>query len=396
MMSSNAPASTSSPQLSLEKQLNDMHYRMLRVEYPGWHVHPLHEVAFATRAVFDELCSATPLSFASNLAPTLQSTLPPPIQFFQTLPTPQSSLGRLWGIYVVTLRKGRRHKLYVGSGTEELYSVHTRLAEYSNSRITKQMRKRGLLTRRLPLLVRRALHRGYKFQSSGLLCWMPIPAPELVPQARVRIIGLEALFAQLFFATVQKKFDPILDFPKWKRNDTTYTPLCSHAPIWEDIRGNFDFTGPQLIALAEARKLKRRLQARMKKRVQAVKNPDGVKATHKAVVARILAEKRHYCAVCKQALATPSALKAHLASQAHTDAVAVSTTGIIPVKSESALKAEAFRNKVLATKKWYCALCEYNAPVEVKLKKHFTTNKHKNHAAAAAATAAAASTSTSA
>ena len=42
--------------------------------------------------------------------------------------------------------------------------------------------------------VNEALEDGFNIQSKGILCWVPIPPPELVPKVRALMIGLESTF----------------------------------------------------------------------------------------------------------------------------------------------------------------------------------------------------------
>lgn len=83
-------------------------------------------------------------------------------------------------------RPGYKFKLYVGSGTNSLYGVRSRLRDYD---------RRSLL----PRFVKLACQAGYTITHRGLLCWAPIPPVNLIPLARLWFPALEAVFCLLIF-----------------------------------------------------------------------------------------------------------------------------------------------------------------------------------------------------
>lgn len=173
-------------------------------------------------------------------------------------------------------------------------------------------------------------------------------------------------------------YEPLFsDFMLWERGDATYGALCTHTSLKEGIVGDFNLTGPQLLAVAAHRKLQLRHRKKMNKRAQRANEPDRVRNMHKKVIARILAEKRHWCDVCKQALRSSATLKKHPASKAHAREVAIAAAGKRPVKSAEAQRVAECYTKVLVAKKHYCAVCDYNAPCKANLDKHLATKKHQ-------------------
>jgi hypothetical protein len=213
----------------LQELGDDYVWRLVKVKGPGWCINPIFDIILGTSDSFEEICTATPLSFAPNLLNILKSPTPPPLRFFQTLPKPP---GKFWGVYAVLLTKrGRKLKLYVGSGTEVDYGCLARLAIYRQDKITNKLRRRKL-SPRLPRFVARAYRNGYTLDHAGLLCWTAIPPPERVPRSRVYVVAVEAVFASIFYAGFETIVDSLwTNFMPWDRDGVSWDPLCSHTAL---------------------------------------------------------------------------------------------------------------------------------------------------------------------
>lgn len=149
---------------------------------------------FPDEAALNQMASTIALVFAPGLLQVLQSTVPPTIEYFKTLP-PCSRLDRFWAVYLLVLEKpGHKSKIYVGSGTNSKSGVWSRLQFYV----------RGY---DLPKFVKKALDDGYHVGYKGLLCRCPIPARPLQPTVRTFFILLEAALAFVFWAMYATKGD---------------------------------------------------------------------------------------------------------------------------------------------------------------------------------------------
>lgn len=183
------------------------------------------KVLFKTRAAYDRVARAHPLSFPHGLTRQLWSTKPPTLKFFKRLRTPRGKYKK-WAVYFQLLEKrGKRAQLYIGVGTGLSVGVRKRLRDYDR-RIS------------LPRFVRRSLRRGYKITHSGLLCWSDIPPVAEIFEVRARFLVIESVFTALFYACQQSRSEKYWDviFP-WTRHDISYEPLCNHQlALCERIR----------------------------------------------------------------------------------------------------------------------------------------------------------------
>jgi hypothetical protein len=187
---------------------------------------------FTSQAVFEEVASTASLVFSPGLFEVLQGATPPTIQFFKSLPTDTSSR---WGVYVIVLEKPScRSRIYIGSGTNSIGGVRSRLKQYDD----------GLL---LPRYIEYALDEGYTIVHKGLLCWIPKPTAATQPVNRLLFVALEATFAYIFWAMRTRTRDYGMGhICLWDRNTLEYDGCSSHCCLNEAILGDFDLSAEQL------------------------------------------------------------------------------------------------------------------------------------------------------
>jgi hypothetical protein len=84
--------------------------------------------AITSHLILEELASAVSLVFAPGMFEALQAIVPPPIQYFKSLPTDTT---KRWAIYLLVLEKSScRLKVYIGSATESRDGVYNRFHHY--------------------------------------------------------------------------------------------------------------------------------------------------------------------------------------------------------------------------------------------------------------------------
>jgi hypothetical protein len=335
------------------------------------------KVLFKTRAAYDRVARAHPLSFPHGLTRQLWSTKPPTLKFFKSLRTPRGKYKK-WAVYFQLLEKrGHRAQLYIGVGTNMPRGVRKRLGEYDR-RVS------------LPRFVRLSLRRGYKITHTGLLCWSDIPPVAESFEVRARFLVIESVFTALFYACRQSSSEKYWDviFP-WTRHDVRYEPLCNHQlalcekihseeyshltpaeleevyrlraensrqkkreydPIYKAKRIAEDRTGWRKQQNGYSKTLRERRVAddaqawrnktsvygrrhyakrlredpvafRAKNAASAMKSynkdPVASAARQRVTKAAIRASKKHYCPPCDQAFDSPSALDKHKLSKKH-------------------------------------------------------------------------------
>jgi hypothetical protein len=190
---------------------------------------------------------------------------------------------------------------------------------------------------KLPRRVKKAIMKDdYYLDTVRLLCWSAIPPASIIPRQRLRFVAMEALFTNIFFSAVEYKVDHLwLDQVPWDRDMVEWLPGNSHSPLNEQPQGDLSLSPEQLAKLHATRKAnqdaynkvystlrygkeiaknkdvflgkRRKLQS-----AWAKKNPERQKEIAAQSKARILAEKRHYCADCDKAFEKPYLLKKHL------------------------------------------------------------------------------------
>lgn len=213
---------------------------------------------------------------------SLLPTSPPTLDFFRSLTT-EPSRDKVWAIYVLIIEKpGEKPKL--GSGTNSLYGVRSRLANYNQRTL-------------LPRFIDPAFRASYTITHRGLLCWAPIPSVTLVPSARLCFLALEAVFCILFLHSSRlavlgtnmfyyshpltstplscarscllhslftglKSLDASGPTSCLGKHFVGWLALCSHVPFMELPEG-FDMTDDELLEYAEKRRKRRAELARL-------------------------------------------------------------------------------------------------------------------------------------
>jgi hypothetical protein len=287
---------------------------------------------------YDSTSAKTPQSLAPGLFEALSAPTPPSLAWFKRLPT---ECAKLWGVYLIVLENRQaRFKLYIGSGTAQQYGVYLRFHQYDAHT-------------HLPFYLEKAIDDGYTITYKGLLCWIPVPPPALVPSLRLLFVVIEAAFTFAFWASYTKKAT-YASLCMWDINTLEYDGLCSHSALTERVVGDHDLTAEQLEAqAAEAKRRKAQgdhdryidnkpvidpeaaEKARLayldphrakKRKTQAAvvaRNPDRAKELHNTSLAKAKANRTYYCAVCDLACGKKNDLAKHNRSKSHIAKAAV-------------------------------------------------------------------------
>ena len=304
----------------------------------------------------EELLSATSLVFAPGLLDILQSSAPPTIAFFKSLPT---DCENVWGVYLLVLEKrDSRSKIYIGSGTSVAGGVSSRLIQYDKKQL-------------LPKYVAPALDEGYTITHKGLLCSAPIPSAGKVPITRLFFVALEAVFTFVFWALncKTKHGFGFADLCPWDRDTLEYGGLCSHNPMSENIRGDLGLSAEQLETMAAEYAIKRAGDKRKRRADAKEKDPEAFNAKNnqdrrdwyyqnkescreaeRRLAAKDVKAKKYYCEVCDHACQTSKDLRRHNSSERHLHYVA---TQHLP-----------------EGQKYSCELCDCNPGDTKALKRH--------------------------
>jgi len=105
----------------------------------------------------------------------------------------------------------------------------------------------------MPEKVWEALQEGFTITHTGLLLSCPIPSAADIPEVRLVMLALEAVFTFTFWTifSLEKDFGYGTVSP-WKRNSVEYHGCCTHNPFVEGIHGGFSISSEQRLAIAEA------------------------------------------------------------------------------------------------------------------------------------------------
>lgn len=365
---------------------------------------PSYATIFATQAVLEQVLISASLTFAPGLLNILKSTLPPTIAYFKSLPALKHDDAKRWAVYLLVLeRKGLRPRIYVGSGTNTLEAVHRRFRDHDKKRD-------------LPKHVIKALEDGYEITHKGLLCTAPIPDIGL----RYPIVGLflllETYFSIAFWAMKPRTKDyGMPHLCPWPIELLEYNGLCSHTALAEAICGELDGLSPEERAAKEVELNNRRLEqqrASNKARYHKLKTEDYPKwleqrrqhnynyyhkkeedpvawkeerhryaanldpvakaVSNKKSRAKAVVERRFACELCGVSFQQSTDLEIHKKTQKHKDKV-------------GGVQKDPTGNKHRAAKRFYCCRCDFPAPSQVNLDRHYGTKKHIKAAKAAEA-----------
>jgi hypothetical protein len=378
---------------ALSQLVDDLTFELLNIEAPDWNVNPEFRVLFSERSFYNSISACSLLEFAPGLHDVLSSPTPPSIAFFKSLPF--ITAGKNWALYAVVMeRHNSPTKIYLGSGTDADQGVSHRRKQYVPGH------------KQLPLHVDIAFKQGYHIAHYGLLCWLPIPTPGLIPRVRARILGVEALFTCLFFAAFAKPTDAYFDhLLLWDRSSAEWEPLCSHLPLSEKIVGDTQMSEEELEIVAALKKRAKahriktwrankkakdvdgfRAHERKTKNAWSEKNRVSVNKTAAKVRANALESKRFHCEVCDRPYQSQDALDSHLQTQKHADRVA----GIpVPERSSKVIRSQALRDAAKAAGTYRCGICNKCYGHQGHLDRHMLTHNKKKKAAKADAEAAA-------
>jgi hypothetical protein len=261
-----------------------------------------------------------------------------------------SDFRKRWGIYLLVLEKPFSiPRIYIGSGTNALSGVSQRMAQYT-----------GLNT--LPKYIKASVDDGYTITHKGLLAWAPIPLVKDMPLIRALFVLLEATLCFVLWAVKSKLGGEPFAFGirslcSWAINGLSYTGLCSHNPLSEQLGIDFALSPEDLEALQN----ERRLNENTRKRPQ--------NAEHHA---NNISKKRFHCAPCNYSAAHQANLDNHLLSKRH----------LRKVKSAKAAPLRVHRNESAratnkATKRYYSGPCNYAAVHKQNLDSHLASEKHR-------------------
>ncbi|KAK2813877.1 hypothetical protein FQN50_000278 [Emmonsiellopsis sp. PD_5] len=205
-------------------------------------MNPVYKTLLGNRQKLDEISTQLPLNFPEHLEDILGAGNPPSKEFFLTLPTLDdvAEKNKIRGIYAILFEKdGAMSKVYRGSGTCAKQGLHSRFRCYDDNTSSSNV----------PQLVQGALADGYKITAHRVLCWCVIPDVKLIPIARYKMIGVEAVFAYILFAFRLKPDEnhQWTTWWPWSWNEVVgWKPLCSHTAVREKPRGNWEMTPEEL------------------------------------------------------------------------------------------------------------------------------------------------------
>jgi len=362
-------------------KIEDLAYGMMDVDAPEWFRNPDFQVLFKDRPTYDAVAELAPVTLAPGLDELLFSKSAPSIDFFHTLPWPDS-VQKLWGVYAFPMSNAQQQwKLYIGSGTDAENGVLKRCNDYV----------KGI---HLPRHVELALRDGFTIQHIGLLCSTPLPSAGLVPKVRGRVLALEAAFAFIFHACfANSSYSIIQHLQLWPREAVEWAPLCSRLPLQEAIRGGLELSQEDLELANMLRHANRNAKSqrhRAKKRAEdetlykqtvtrrklewSKKNSDRVLKTAERVRNKAKELHRFRCEDCDISLATASGLESHKMSQSHKDCLA-GIDKAEPNKYVIARKAKSTLSR--ESGEFHCSACKKSFGKQWDLDRHLATKLHR-------------------
>ncbi|KAK3077462.1 hypothetical protein LTS18_010196 [Coniosporium uncinatum] len=382
-----------SEQTTVGRLVDDYMFRHINLDVPDWYINPDHKALLGS-AEGASICAATPLTYAPGLLDVLQADTPPSPNFFMTTPTVD---GKSWAVYAALLTKdGCDPALYIGSGTDALCGHRKRVAVYHDKE-----------NRMLPCYVRALYDGGFDLAHVGLLCWAPIPSPEMVQRARLRFLAVEGTLTNLFFSVIPTCMDDFwADIVPWCREDVVWRSTNSHTALQEGVGDGLNLSEEQLRRREDDRKRRSKERSkkayvkntqamraqydlerardidafRLKKRIQAAswtaKNRPKAREGWARGKKKALAERRFYCETCQRVFADSSKLARHNKSTLHKN----KSEGVPP--TAKALERQAYSARVIADRTFHCAPCNQLFNCASRLEAHNSTRKHLDKHAA--------------
>lgn len=237
----------------------------------------------------------------------LESTNPPTVNYFKSLPTQSNNV---WAVYLIALEKsGFPPKIYIGSGTDKDIGVRARLMQYERLKM-------------LPRFAHNALLDGYAIVHTGLPCWTPIPTALQRHSFRVLLLALEATFTWGFWAMYSYQWIYMHSLCRWPIESLKYTGCCSHSSLSEKVLGDTsNLTPEQILAVEEQRMQTARDYQAAYYQERKKLNPEGWlasrRASEKAYKARVMASSKHTCGPCNRLFESSKDKKRHDPSDVH-------------------------------------------------------------------------------
>lgn len=337
------------------------------VDTPRLMKYPTFDQFLTSLPIVQGIAAAAAITFAPGLLDAVQSTTPPTIDFFKSLPG-SDAVREIWGIYAIVLEKaGNRPRLYVGSGTTAKNGLHTRWKQYDTGDV-------------LPRYIQESILQGFEITHKGLFCWAPRPDASFVPVRRLLFVAMECCIAYMFWAMKAMKGDYSMGhICLWDRRDLEYDGLCSHPSLFENVQGDFDLTPEQLEAKAEEAERRFRehkaINAQNYHHKQMAENydeymtnscnrvaksralnPETHRKTEKARIQKDLSNKRYHCSTCNISFPVKRVLDDHMKSAKH-------------------------KRKVNNNHKYFCKACNYGIANISNWNRHLKTERHKTNIA---------------
>jgi hypothetical protein len=290
-----------------------------------------YDVLFPEADLLEGALDEAGFRYAPGLLDALQSDTPPTIDFFKSLPTEVRRNGKdRWGVYVLVLEKrGRRSKIYIGCGTNTKGGLFKRFNDYQKN------------TYLISESVEAAIKDGFVVVSKVLLGWCAQPIELHAYVVRGLCLLLEATFTFSFWAFQSRtKNYGYPNFCLWQTNDIGYDGLCGHSSLIEAIR------------------------------TRNVPLPPGI--------TKWTQPKKWICTDCDSHFENESDLKIHLTTDKHKNKIAGIDNAV-----ESTKYTRAWGKDNIASKRYYCKVCDKPFSTSSKLVIHRATDKHKNNQAEA-------------
>lgn len=280
---------------------------------PSW-VNPLFKQILTSKQVILALLDTAHITFAPGLFTTIASNAPPSLEFLLGLPDAQ---GNVWSVYIIILMKdGCIPLIYIGSATAVNGSTRARMSEYGRLVVVADS-------------IKMALKLGYKIEHKKSLLTLPTPSVANVPNVRILIVALEAVFTMIFWAVSNpNKYLSYQKFSNWTPDSMSWQGLCSHNPFCEGVHGNFNLSAERLQEMHDAVVAKNKEYQRIygqnmranaddeyreRQRNANAKRADVQKDQYKVVKE----SKAIYCATCEVSFRNQSDLKRHNDTDRH-------------------------------------------------------------------------------